>query len=263
MSEDEKTEAMATVFHMGNIGLKLPAFMEDDPEAWFSLIDGQFNLRGIKVDSTKFYHAVSALQDEPQKQVKDILKLPKQTPNRYEQLKWRLVDSYSLDEIDRSAQIMAWPPMAEDDRPSIYINGLLSMLGDISPDHPFFRATVLGKMPARLSKLLRATDDCTDIRNMANEANKIWAGRNHRDLGLNMVRNLILGHQVPKQKPKKTSLRDQPSVDGVCPYHAHNGSNAYRCKLRCKFAGTEKPKAPPAITYVSTEGLGNVMAGSQ
>ncbi len=45
---------MATSFHVGNIGLKLPAFMEDDPVAWFSLIDGQFDLRGIKADSTKF-----------------------------------------------------------------------------------------------------------------------------------------------------------------------------------------------------------------
>ncbi len=179
MLEDEKTEAMATSFHMGNIGLKLPAFIEVDPVAWFSLIDGQFDLRGIKADSTKFYQAVSALQGEPHKQVKDILKLPKQTPDRYEQLKQHLVDSYSLDKIDRAAQIMAWPPMAEDDRPSVYINSLLSMLGDISPDYPFFRATVLGKMPARLSELLRATDDCTDVRDMANEADKIWAGRNH------------------------------------------------------------------------------------
>ncbi len=125
MSEDEETEAMVTLFHMGNIGLKLLTFMEDDPEAWFSLIDGQFDLRGVKADSTKFYHAVSALQGEPQRQVKDILKLPKQTPDRYEQLKQCLVDSYSLDKIDRAAQIMVWPPMAKDNRPSIYINGLL------------------------------------------------------------------------------------------------------------------------------------------
>ncbi len=118
-------------------------------------------------------------------------------------------------------------------------------------------------MPARLSKLLRATDDCTDIRDMANKADKIWAGRNHRDLGLNAVRNLIPGHQEPKQKPKKTSLKDQPSVDGVYPYHARYGSNAYRCKLPCKFTSTEKLRASPAITYVSTEGSGNTTAGSQ
>ncbi len=140
----------ASTFHVGNVALKLPPFMEDDPEAWFGLIEAQFELRGITTDSTKFYHAVSGLQGNPQKQVKDILKLPRSITDRYSRLKERLTESYGMNKIDRAAQIMTWPIMDNDEKP-VYINGLLSMMADIPTDHVFFRATILGKLPPQLT----------------------------------------------------------------------------------------------------------------
>ena len=133
-----------STFHVGNVALKLPPFMEDDPEAWFGLIEAQFELRGITTDSTKFYHAVSVLQGNPQKQVKDILKLPRSITDRYSRLKERLTESYGMNEIDRAAQIMAWPIVDNDEKPSVYINGFLSMMADIPMDHVHTRMCSAG-----------------------------------------------------------------------------------------------------------------------
>ena len=73
MEEENNT---TDAFHVGHLSLKLPPFMEDDPEAWFGLVEAQFELRSVTGDSKKFYHTISVLQGEPQKQIKDILKLP-------------------------------------------------------------------------------------------------------------------------------------------------------------------------------------------
>ena len=147
---------------------------------WFSLIEAQFEIRGISTDIMKFYHAISVLQGEQQKQVKDILKLPKETPDKYEQLKDRLIGSYGLHDLDRAAQILALNNMAEDERPSIYINNMLALLGEIKADHPLFIMTVLNKLPMELAKILRATSKSDNVRELAKEADKIWQGTQHK-----------------------------------------------------------------------------------
>ncbi len=234
--EEENTTTDA--FHVGHLSLKLPPFMEDDPEAWFGLVEAQFELRSVTGDSKKFYHTVSVLQGEPQKQIKDILKLPRTTPDKYDQLKARLLDTYGMNDLDRSAQVMAWPPMAEDERPSVYINGLLSKMADIPTNHPFFRATVLSKLPGDLTELLRATSACDDIKTMIKDADRIWQGGYNKRKSANAINALRMQQNSNKGYKSKTysRLADMPNSNGLCPWHQRFGNQARFCRDPCNFS---------------------------
>ncbi len=265
MSKDENK---ADAFHVGNVTLKLPPFIEDDPEAWFALIEAQFELRYILADSTKFYHAISVLQGEAQRQVKDILKLPKETEDKYNRLKARLIESYGMHELDRAAKVMNWPEMSPDEKPSVYINSLLAMLADITDDHPFFRATVLSKLPVELTEILRATCDCKDVRTIAKVADQIWNGSR---IGANR-KTLVQAFKGQSQKGKignsKGRFDDFPNVNGLCPWHHMYGTKAKACREPCCF-NSQNMNQKKKITCFSSESMKseksseNYNAGSQ
>ncbi len=262
-----KEDDVAKAFHIGNVSLKLPPFIEDDPEAWFALIEAQFELRYILSDSTKFYHAVSVLQGEPQRQIKDILKLPKETENKYEQLKARLIQSYGMHELDRAAKVMSWPSMSLDEKPSIYINTLLAMMADITTDHPFVRSTVLSKLPVELTEILRATCDCNDIRTIAKVSDQIWNGSR-------ISTNRGTSIQAIKGQMQKTASKGKfesfPNVNGMCPWHHMYGNKARTCRDPCSFIvhkSIPKEKKKLAGIFVESDAMeacqGNFNAGSQ
>ncbi len=236
MTDTQENETGANAFHVGHIALKLPAFMEDDPVSWFNLIEAQFELRYIAGDSTKFYHAVSVLQGEPMRQIKDILNLPKTTPDRYDQLKARLIETYGLEDIDRAEQLIEWPPMSEDERPSVFINGILSMLGNIPKDHAIVRALILSKFPPAIKAMLRSTSNCTNLKEMSREADRIWKGDRARRLSEKTVMTV---------KPVKSR---GDLKNGLCYWHFKFGSKARRCQEFCKWNSRKATKGMAALT---------------
>ena len=54
MSEVERTDG--TVVH---VSIKSPEFLAQAVDAWFSIIESQFELKSITVSSTKFHNALS------------------------------------------------------------------------------------------------------------------------------------------------------------------------------------------------------------
>ena len=46
------------------VAIKLPIFWAQQPEVWFLQAEAQFHIRKITDDTTKFYHAVAALDQE-------------------------------------------------------------------------------------------------------------------------------------------------------------------------------------------------------
>ena len=41
------------------VGVKMPKFTPDQPAIFFIMAEAQFALRGVTLDETKYYHAVS------------------------------------------------------------------------------------------------------------------------------------------------------------------------------------------------------------
>ncbi len=72
------------------------------------------------------------------------------------------------------------------------------MLADITADHPFFRATILSKLPVKLTEILRVTCDCKDVRTIAKVADQVWNGSR---IGVNR-KTLVQAFKVQSQKGK-------------------------------------------------------------
>lgn len=62
--EDEQkhnAQAMDPGSQLQNVSTKPPIFMEENVQAWFSIMEAQFNLQRITVSTTKFYHTLAGL----------------------------------------------------------------------------------------------------------------------------------------------------------------------------------------------------------
>jgi hypothetical protein len=59
MGEDEKDFATAAA-----VAVKLPTFWAANPRAWFAQADAQLALRKVTCEETKYWHVVSALDQD-------------------------------------------------------------------------------------------------------------------------------------------------------------------------------------------------------
>ncbi len=258
--------AVAAVTSVGSVALKLPPFQMDSPEIWFSIAEGQFHLRKITDNMTRYCHTIAALDTEAQKQILDIMMSP-QAEDKYQRTKERLIATYGLEPIDRAAKILAWPNMTQDERPSIYINGLLSLASDLDKASPFFIASVLSKLPANMRKILRANNKLT-IKEMAEEADRMWQADRLGDLE-KKTSNIYAMQKYDKPGSKRMTMQDRPHVDGVCPYHQQFGFRSKTCRPPCKLEkhvvkSSQKHYKPRSISaYVGEDMQENYNAGPQ
>jgi len=222
-SVDEKdikqVEATAIASAVGNVSLKLPPFAVETQEAWWEVAEAQFTLRGITSPATKYCHIISVLPADVQRQVLDILTSPVLAKDKYELIKTRLQDTYGMADLDKARQAMDTAPMAEDERPSLYINNWSARLGSIERDHPFVIATLLSKLPDHMRELVRATDDTDNLQDISKQADIIWQAGRLRGRGT------------------EVNAMTRETADGICKNHCRFGKNAYTCKPPCKFEG--------------------------
>lgn len=95
-SENDNTELSAS--NTVPKSCRLPEFWDKTPQVWFIKCENLFKLKGIKTDSTKYQHILSAL---PQDVVMSVLDIVKDESNGYEELKKALIARNSLSEEQR------------------------------------------------------------------------------------------------------------------------------------------------------------------
>ncbi|XP_037931393.1 uncharacterized protein LOC119666182 [Teleopsis dalmanni] len=72
MAENNQIEIKHDVAAMGII--KLPTFLQTDPELWFAQIEGLLHVHRITANASKFYTVITALDHNTLHQVADIAK---------------------------------------------------------------------------------------------------------------------------------------------------------------------------------------------
>ena len=87
------------------VGVKMPKFTPDQPAIFFIMAEAQFALRGVTLDETKYYHAVSALPLDVVGRIVDLVTAPPAT-GKYDALKQRLTDSFAGTPNERAARIL-------------------------------------------------------------------------------------------------------------------------------------------------------------
>ena len=80
-----------------NVSMKLPTFLSDAAEVWFTQADAQFAIRKLTVSKTKFYHAVAVFLQEVASQILDLIRAPP-AGDPYRVLCEHLITLYTLND---------------------------------------------------------------------------------------------------------------------------------------------------------------------
>ena len=104
------------------VAIKLPKFYTHDHVTWVFNAEGQFKLRNITQDDTKFTHVVVSLPPIAIHQVRDLIRKQPES-NAYQQLKDWLLERYTLMPSERAAAILDLPGLG-DQQPTKLFNCL-------------------------------------------------------------------------------------------------------------------------------------------
>ena len=139
------------------VALKLPTFWTSQPRVWLAQAEAQFVIRKITADDTKYYHVLSALDQDTATRLLDLISLPP-PENKYQALKDRLVDTFGLSKRERASLLLHTRPLG-DSKPSVLMDEMLALLGDHPPCMLFEQLFLERLYTDTLSNLLFCTLD--------------------------------------------------------------------------------------------------------
>ncbi|XP_025835993.1 uncharacterized protein LOC112906301 [Agrilus planipennis] len=108
------------------VSVKVPAFIPSDPELWFSVLESSFNAAGIVQDNTKFWYALSGLDQKYALEVRDIIVKPR-SERTYQLLKRELIKRMGASQEQNTRRLLENEPLA-DRRPTEFPEEVLQTL---------------------------------------------------------------------------------------------------------------------------------------
>ncbi|XP_028026683.1 uncharacterized protein LOC114240364 [Bombyx mandarina] len=133
------------------IGVRPPPFWAEEPAVWFSQLEGNFVLSGIKDDDTKFYYVTSTLEHRYAAEVKDIIVSPPKT-GKYERLKSELIKRLSTSREKEVKQLLMHEELG-DRRPSQFLRHLQQLAGPTVPEE-FIKTIWTSRLPTTLQPII-------------------------------------------------------------------------------------------------------------
>ncbi len=212
------------------VAIKLPPFWAEQPAVWFLQAEAQFQIRGITTDATKYYHAVSALDQATAGRLVDLLTTPP-ADNLYESLKTRLTQTFGLGRRENAARLLHMRALG-DCKPSELMDEMLALM-DGHATCFLFEQLFLEQLPDDV-RLQLANADFSDARKVALLADSLCLAKEQRPALLNRVE--------PTRPPKsdRASATRNADMAGMCFYHARFGSKAKKCTPPCIFTGNDR-----------------------
>lgn len=151
----------------------LPQFLPADPEFWFTTLESQFSLRGIKNDDIKF----SCIVARPPRELCLYIKAENadQTPlapnqSRYQRFKDRVHRAFKVSEDAKLKQLIKSQPILAD-KPSQMLVQLQNLAGS-SATPALLRNVFLEQMPENIRPILASTQ-IHDVNKLAEIADSI------------------------------------------------------------------------------------------
>jgi len=206
------------------VTIKLPEFWPDDPEVWFARAEAQMNTRGITVDTTKFDHIVTALDNSAASEVKSVLVNPPAV-NKYEALKKALLDAFSRSQAQKDAELLALSGLG-DRKPTALLRKIRNLNSDAET---LRRALFLAQLPSEVRGVLAGQEFAT-LEKLAEAADRIVEAR--QSGGPPAAFAVSSRDHSNKPPPASTSRSDS----NVCSYHSRFGLRARSCRPGCLFA---------------------------
>jgi hypothetical protein len=156
-----------------NNSVKLPAFWPANIAAWFSSVEGIFELRGITSQRAQYFNVLAALPESTVVLIADLVETSPLPADPFDQLKGRLVTAHQLTDIQRVEKLLALPPLGKQ-KPSELLAEMVRICPRGEENSVFFNCHFLQKLPRELRILLSETD-MSDKRQLSAKADQIWA----------------------------------------------------------------------------------------
>ena len=213
-------------FKVSSVSIKLPTFWPHRAKTWFHQADAQFGLRRITEDDTKYWHVVASLDDDSATRVMKLMDNPPEK-NKYEAIKAKLLDAYTLTERKRADMLLDMKDL-NSKTPKEVMDSMLAIHGDCEPDY-LFRRLFERLLPENIQTMLANTDivDCEELAKAAQNLYKTGTYGEHA------ARKQFV--PTPKKKFPASSEKFPSTDDGYCYYYKTNGAKARQCNPPCNF----------------------------
>lgn len=254
-----------------NLKIKVPPFSPEDPELWFALLEGQFEIHGIIDDVTKFNNVCSNLSMQYAKTVKDILINPPPI-ERYEKIKYVLIKRLSASHEAKVKQLLTHEELG-DRKPSQFLRHLQDLAGPSVPED-FIRTIWSNRLPhdiqtvltSQTSHSLEQLADLADRIQELTSSRTVAAASSHTHSSAHssqpsdeitelkqMVHRLTLkleehmrgeccstSRERPRDRRRSLSRQRSRSSSSyrkfpVCWYHKKFGAQAHKCLKPCDY----------------------------
>ena len=130
------------------ISIKPSKFDETAPQAWFAILEAQFNIASMKTSSTKFYHALSHLP------VKTVSFLDEKiiTAADYNQLKAAVIAYHESTKPELFDQFLRGTTLSG--RPSHHLAEMKRIAGKVGVTDEFLRHRFQQALPASIAPII-------------------------------------------------------------------------------------------------------------
>ena len=217
---------------VNQVSIKAPEFLETSAVMWFSIMEAQFYLKSVTVETTKFFSVIANLP------VRVLSKVPLTVINSqsYSELKDAVVSAYErtkpelLDSLMKSASITG--------RPSAYLNELQAISDRIGVGEDIIRHKFLQALPPSIAPVLASQKEMSfpQLGQLADELMPLLASgattfgvRNVQATTAQQVRKCNIALPIGL----KPFGKDQKPV--VCRAHLYFGEKARTCKNWCRW----------------------------
>lgn len=250
---------------VSRVSVRLPPFWPEDPEVWFVQAEAQFQISGIKDDTTKFYHVISQLDQRYIREVKDIVKNPPAT-GKYEKLKIELSKRLSISREHQITQLLSHEELG-DRKPSQFLRHLRTLAADGVKDE-FLRSLWSSRLPPHVQAIIvsQTSGSLEDVAELADKICEVTPSPSHQlastsaassnfDALLKRIDDMIASRIQTELKQQISQLninsrgrsssrrdfrsrsksRNRSKTPGVCWYHNNYGEKAKKCTSPCNY----------------------------
>lgn len=263
----EFQDATAPGASVARVAVRLPPFWAEEPDVWFAQAEAQFQLAGVKEDTTKFNHIIATLDPRYVREIKDLIKNPPKT-EKYAKLKHELTRRLSVSREHQIRQLLSHEELG-DRKPSQFMRHLRT-LADGGVSDEFLYSMWASRLPSHVQAII-VSQTSTNLDDVADLADKICevtlpppphqpqvasTSTNNYDGLLKKIDDLIttriqteLTQQIAKlsyresrgrqpfrrNKFSRSRSRGRSQTPGMCWYHTNFREKANKCTPPCNF----------------------------
>ena len=141
--------ATPTSQFVAKLAVKLPDFWTDDPDLWFLHAKSAFRNSQVTQSQTKFDHVIQKLPQNIMVSVRGLIMNATSSSTPYEDLKAKLVSSYTLTRWQRINKLIHHPALG-DRRPTALMDAMLALLPDDEVPGRLFLGLSLERLPVEM-----------------------------------------------------------------------------------------------------------------